>query len=162
MARNFTTGTSTITLEESPWLVQRSISIYVKQVNGKLSIHDDLQSGRTLQQEDLKVYKGQSTGLYFFIAEGSDDGTQFPDPDSGTLPLEWKNGAPCPASVTYGKVKDDFSAFSIADLYGHTNEVRHSFNIRVLKGDGSINSTALFDEIDPTIVEKGEEPPSGG
>lgn len=163
MSMNFQTGSNTVTLKEAPWSVIREISIYVKQKDGQLSLYNNAEcQGRALGPASLEVYKGQSTGLYFFIAKDSDKGTHFPNPNDGQLPVAWENESSCPDTVLYGKMKSDLSAFSMADSYAHPVMVLHSFDLIVASGaGGSFIHTSFFKEIDPTIVEKGEDPPSG-
>lgn len=157
----FQTDAKSITLEQAPWNVTGKISIYVKHVAGKLSIYYNAQcSGATETPLALEVFRNQATGLYFFIAASSDAGTKFPDPDDGPLPIAWESKSGCPDTVQYGKVRSDYRAFSIADAYTHHSKDSYGFNIVVDPGGGSpLLTTARFGKIDPTIVEKGEDPP---
>ena len=165
MTQPFQTGAQNITLKEAPWSVKREISIYVKLVGDKLYLYDNEKcTGNALSPASFPVYKGQSTGLYFFIYdEDPNSKTHFPDPDDGVLPLSWDKDKPCPGTVLYGKVRDDLKAFSISDVYNHNGEVKHSFDLVVVPpGGGPFVHTSWFDKVDPTIVEKGEEPPPDG
>jgi len=157
----FQTDAKNITLEQAPWNVEQHISIYVKHEAGKLSIYYNAQClGAPETLLPLEVFRGQPTGLYFFIAASSDEGTKFPDPDNGQLPIAWESDSGCPVTVQYGKVRSDYRAFSMADAYIHHSKDSYGFDIVVDPGGGlPLVTTARFGEIDPTIVEKGEDPP---
>ena len=144
-----------ITLGGAPWNVVAHITVYVQRVGAELKLYSDPDcAGPQLSPADLVVFRNQSTGLYFHIA-CSPAGTTFADP-----PVVWEEQKPRPGTVCYGYIMNDGSAFSMSDDYGHQNSVSHSFDLRVDPGDGSrVISTRSTDEVDPTIVERGEEPP---
>ncbi|MEM1181080.1 MAG: hypothetical protein AAGM22_22250 [Acidobacteriota bacterium] len=159
--KSFQNDARTIELKEKPWKVDREVSLYVKYSAGALEVYSDPDcAGDAITPLQLDVYRNQATGLYFFIAKSSDQGTQFPAPGSGHLPLSWEGNGDCPATVAYGKRRFDNLAFSIADTYDHGVLTEHGFDLIVQTGDsGDWTSTRLFKAIDPTIVEKGEDPP---
>ncbi|MEO1083919.1 MAG: hypothetical protein AAFY88_06730 [Acidobacteriota bacterium] len=144
--------------------VDQHISVYVKYANGKLEMYSDAGClGDAITPLGMDVYRNQSTGLYFYIAASSQGDVTFPSRKSGHLPIRWEGAGDCPDSVQYGKVKSDDKAFSISDQYSHNDRVEHGFDIVVDPGGGSpLVTTAVFQLIDPTIIEKGEDPPPDG
>lgn len=162
MTRDFQTGCDDIDLKEDPWKVTRVIKTWVKLEGDKIALY-----GTAACNDDafshlaLDIYRGESTGLYFYIAPSAKD-ARFPAAVGQDIPLIWKTPTTCPNTVLYGKMRDDRKAFSMADIHQHTSVINYDFNLVVDPGNGAPPvSTTLYEKVDPTIVEKGEGPPSG-
>ena len=151
-----------IDLSGPPWNVTKYQSVYVLYADKSLKLYtdDDCQQEHLFNPADFYVKKKVPTGLYFFIASGSETGTEFPDPISKS-PVTWKDDEPQPATVTLGKYRQDGKAFSLKDYWDHPNEVKHEFTINVREPGGGLTSTSIIEGVNPTIVERGEEPPGG-
>ena len=151
----FQTNARSITLNEAPWNVTTFTEIYVKLENGELSCYLDAAcAGDAVVPLQLDVYRKESTGLYFYLVH-SPATAEFADP-----PVSWEGGAGCPGTVRYGKIDDKRLGFSMSDYYDHGSEQEFGFDIVVDPGNGAPPiSTGIFKEIDPTIMEKGEDPP---
>lgn len=161
---SFQTGSSSIDLSGSPWNVTHTISLYVyRDSSGNIVLYRDSTRSQVFSPAELEVSRNVSTGLYFYILDSTD--LTFCDGLSGLpLPIVWLHQEVCPSTVTYGKIRADRRAFSIKDLCQGQNTVRHSFDLMVQLGSQPPFSVLSFGggtaAIDPTIVEKGEEPPT--
>lgn len=159
MTSKFFTKASDINLNGPPWLVTDVLSVYVLNDEGELSLWKDDACTNAFDPPQLDVQKEVSTGLYFHIASGSEHGTEFSDGlDNNPPPLTWEAGS-YPSSVTPGKFEQFKKAFSLKDYWNHSNNQDYSFTLNIKMPDGSVRTVALVDSIDPTIVERGEEPP---
>ena len=141
---------------------QATREVYVRNIGGGLTLFRDDDCLQPLSPAELDVPKEKLTGLYFHISSHSDAGTAFPD-GTGTspCPVTWSHGGSKPSTVTYQKIKSDKSAFSMSDLWSHSLYESHEFDINVKLPDGSHTSVSIVEGIDPTIVERGEEPGGG-
>ena len=159
MTSQFFTKASDINLSGPPWLVQPVLSVYVLNNGGNLALYKDDACTVAFNPPILEIPKQTSTGLYFHIASGSDDQTEFSDGVNGNPPpISWDSGS-YPSSVTQGKFQSDKKAFSLKDYWDHSNNQDYGFNLNIKLPDGSHRTVSLVDSIDPTIVERGEEPP---
>lgn len=166
----FQTGCASISLADPPFSVTRTVKVYVlRNADGSFGLYKDETCTTAFSPCDLPVYAGESTGLYFYITGAASnasvvfcDGT---GADDHPMPVLWRDGGTCPQSVTYGKIKADRKAFSMKDFWQNELDSRHPFDLQVELPGGNrttILSQATVAEIDPTIVQKGEEPPGGG
>jgi hypothetical protein len=168
----FQTGCASIDLAEPPFSVTRTVKLFLLREESGFGLYKDEACTLPFDPPDLEVYVAQSTGLYFYIVgseanagvvfcNGTGSGS-----DDLPPPVLWRN-APhsCPQSVTYGKIRADRKAFSMKDFWQDELDSRHPFDLQVEvpgRGRTTIRAQASVSEIDPTIVQKGEEPPGGG
>jgi hypothetical protein len=173
MPGTFQTGCASIDLDGPPFNVTRTVKTYVlRNQDGSFGLFCNEACTKSLMPPDLPVYRGQATGLYFYIPDvAANDGVTFCDgtgADNEPTPVFWRDAADdlCPATVTYGKILADRTAFSMMDYCTSDEDTRHPFDLQVLLPNGHrttiLGGHDAVTEIDPTIVEKGEEPPSGG
>lgn len=164
MPGTFETGCSSIELDGSPWNVTTAIHLYViRNSSGQFELYQNAACTVAYSPANLECDYNESTGLYFYIGQPSASDLKFTDGLSGRpLPISWPAQEACPSTVTYGKIKSDRLAFSIRDLAAHTNDVNYTFDlvVELPSGDPQGVSFHLADAfVDPTIIEKGEEPP---
>jgi hypothetical protein len=159
MSQPFQTGCTNIDLTGSPWnIVGSPICVYVLNQGGLLSLWTDSGCAQAFSPPNFNIPEEQSTGLYFYIAAGSDEGTRFPDGTEDTpLPVKWD--VACPSTVTYGKIMANGSAFSMSDFYDHKSDLSYGFDIVVTLPDLTHHGISIVAGIDPMIIEAGEVPP---
>lgn len=163
MSGTFETGSSSIDLSGSPWNVKDVIRVYVRNLDGDVGLFKDAACDEPFIPPRLEVPYDRSTGLYFYIAAGSTAGTLFCDGlDGRPLPVSWLQTDLCPSTVTYGKILASRKAFSMQDLADHASDVTYPFDLMIQLPDGRHIRVAPMVKVDPTIVEKGQEPSGGG
>lgn len=132
--------------------VDGSIDVYVKNVGGNLSLYKDAAANQSWGTDpELDVPHAKVYAVYFRFTLNTDMGTTFP-----ASPLDW--GTPGqPSTITCEKMLANHTAFSIKvdNSVTHVQDNSHDFDIKVVSATGT--SRARTSEIDPTIVEKGEE-----
>ena len=142
---------------------QVTLEVYVRNLGGQLKLFWDDGCTRPVTRAELNVPKEKLTGLYFHISSHSDTDTCFPDGTGGDpCPVTWRHNGSKPSTVTYQKIKADKSAFSMSDLWSHSIYESHEFDINVKLPSGDPGSVAIVEGVDPTIVERGEEPSGHG
>lgn len=173
MPGTFQTGCASIDLADPPFSVTRAVKTYVlRNGDGSFGLYTNEACTKALAPADLPVYRDQATGLYFYLVDAAaNEGVTFCDgtgEDNQPTPVFWRDAADdlCPPTVTYGKILADCKAFSMKDFCTSDEVARHPFDLQVVLPSG-VRGTVLgghgsVAEIDPTIVEKGEEPPGGG
>lgn len=174
MPGSFQTGCASIDLSGPPWNVTTVVKLFVLlRPDGSFGLyHNEACTNEYGSAGEMPVWENVSTGLYFYIASGSPVGTLFCDGlDHRPLPIQWLASDTCPQTVTYGKIRENRQAFSMSDLATGSLAKRLPFDLMVETPNHGITSVLKnlgrhldlgIDPVDPTIVEKGEEPPGGG
>lgn len=164
MTQQFETGCSSIDLSGPPFGVTAVDALWVRRnPNGTFDLFRDEACLNRFQPADLPVFLDVKTGLYFFIAPSSTAGTMFCDGQDGRPdPVTWPAADQPPPTITYGKILADRLAFSMMDWWRAGTAQRYRFDLMVeFEGTWySILSNLTVEAVDPTIVEKGEEPPA--
>lgn len=173
MPGSFQTGSASIDLSGSPWNVTATVKLFVLlRADGSFGLYRDEGCTDAFEPAEMPVWENVSTGLYFYIGAGSPAGTLFCDGQDGRpQPVVWLASEACPPTVTYGKIRADRLAFSMSDLAPTPHAARLPFDLEVETPNGVYTSVLAHlrrreepgvTPVDPTIVEKGEEPPGGG
>lgn len=168
MTQQFETGCASIDLSGPPWGVTTVVSLWVRRnSNGTFDLFRDADCLSRYNPADLPVWADVRTGLYFYIAASSTPGTTFCDGlNDRPNPVLWPGSATDlpPATVTYGKIQADRKAFSMMDYCQVGDSARHAFDLEIEFENAfySVLTNLTVESVDPTIVQKGEEPPGGG
>lgn len=165
----FQTGSASIDLSGSPWFVTTVVKLYVRrETDGSFGLYKDEACTQPYgEPAEMTVAPNQSTGLYFYIADASAADYKFLDGTGNDLPVKWLSSDTCPPSVTYGRILASGLAFSMKDFWQTGTPSRYVFDLEVEDGSGHkttilSNVDRALHPVDPTIVQKGEEPPGGG
>ncbi len=138
--------------------VDGHIDIYVKNVGGTLSLfHDNMGTNSWGADPHFEVPKDKKYAVYFRMTLNTDTGTTFP-----SAPLDWGT-AGMPSTITCEKMLTSHLAFSIKvdNSSPPQNDENHDFDLLVDSPTRGILRLHMS-EIDPTIVEEGEEGEGGG
>lgn len=138
--------------------VDGHIDVYVKNTGGTLSLyHDDAGTNSWGSDPNFEVPKEKKYAVYFRMTLNTESGTTFP-----AVPLDWGT-AGMPSTITCEKMLANNLAFSIKvdNSSPPKNDENHDFDVIVDSPTRGILRLHMS-EIDPTIVEKGEDGEGGG
>lgn len=138
--------------------VDGHIDIYVKNDGGALSLYHDVNGTNSWGADPhFEVPKSKVYGVYFRMTLNTETGTTFP-----ASPLDWGTAGQ-PSTITCEKMLTNHTAFSIKvdNSSPPQNDQNHDFDLDVETPTRGIIRLHMSD-IDPTIVEKGEEGEGGG
>jgi hypothetical protein len=133
--------------------VDGSIDIWVKCQGGTVTLFKDSTALNSWGSDpNFNVPCEKVYAIYFRLTPSSDTGTIFP-----ADPFDWDPSQP--STITYEKMLANQTAFSIKDDNSaeHSTDHTHSFDLLVNSGSLMKIVRLRTSEIDPTIVEKGEE-----